>query len=222
MSSFTIVPQVNQAKEFMEIASDFGQPLELLREAISNAFDAGARQIRLIFTTELVKGVYVLKILIEDSGSGMDRNGLQAFFDLGNSLRHSQKNGRQPQRLAVEKCVQLSELASFVGHDFISALYRDEVLTEPNPISFRNRISPSWRDVLSRALQHLIVLKLDAVPFDSENRFIWKLRQFWQRSLKNIALAKVIACAFVVFVKEVLQTATLRWKRMAELQEFRF
>ena len=93
MTSFTITPTVNQAKEFMEIASDFGQPLELLREAISNAFDAKATRIQTLFSTELSKGVYVLKILIEDNGTGMDRNGLQAFFDLGNSPRHKEKLG---------------------------------------------------------------------------------------------------------------------------------
>ena len=86
-------PKVNEAKEFMEIASDFGQPLELLREAISNAFDAKATRIRILFSTEVVKGVHVLKIVIEDNGSGMDRDDLQAFFDrLGNSRRHVEKN----------------------------------------------------------------------------------------------------------------------------------
>lgn len=90
-TSFTITPTVNQAKEFMEIASDFGQPLELLREAISNAFDAKATRIRLLFATELVKGIHVLKIVIEDNGTGMDRERLQAFFDLGNSPRHKEK-----------------------------------------------------------------------------------------------------------------------------------
>lgn len=92
MSSFKITPTVNQVREFMEIASDFGQPLELLREAISNAFDAGASRIRLIFSTEIRKGMHVLKIVVEDNGSGMDREGLQAFFDLGNSPRHKEKS----------------------------------------------------------------------------------------------------------------------------------
>jgi hypothetical protein len=91
MTAFIITPAVNQAKEFMEIASDFGQPLELLREAISNAFDATATRIRLIFSTTLIKGVHVLKITIEDNGTGMDRESLQAFFDLGNSPRHGEK-----------------------------------------------------------------------------------------------------------------------------------
>lgn len=86
MANFTITPTVNQAKEFMEIASDFGQPLELLREAISNAFDAKAKKIRLLFFTELVKGVHVLKIVIEDNGTGMNRTGLQSFFDLGSTF----------------------------------------------------------------------------------------------------------------------------------------
>ena len=91
LNTFKITPTVNQAKEFMEIASDFGQPLELLREAISNAFDAKASRIKLLFSTEVVKGIHVLKILIEDNGTGMDLESLQAFFDLGNSPRHREK-----------------------------------------------------------------------------------------------------------------------------------
>jgi hypothetical protein len=91
LSTFTLKPQVNQAKEFREIASDFGQPLELLREAISNAFDAGATRINLLFSVESVKGARVLKTVIEDNGSGMNCEGLQAFFDLGNSPRHLEK-----------------------------------------------------------------------------------------------------------------------------------
>ncbi len=93
VTSFTITPTVNQAKEFMEIASDFGYPLELLREAISNAFDAKATRLRLLFSTELIRRVDVLKILIEDNGTGMDPESLQAFFDLGNSPRYKEKLG---------------------------------------------------------------------------------------------------------------------------------
>jgi hypothetical protein len=42
MSAFTIIPKVNGPQEFLEIANDFSNPLELVREAISNSFDARA------------------------------------------------------------------------------------------------------------------------------------------------------------------------------------
>jgi len=36
-------PEVNEVQEFLEIASDFEDPLEIVRESLSNAYDAGAR-----------------------------------------------------------------------------------------------------------------------------------------------------------------------------------
>jgi hypothetical protein len=46
---FTITRSVDAAQEFIEIATDFSNPLDLVREAISNSFDAKAKNIRLGF-----------------------------------------------------------------------------------------------------------------------------------------------------------------------------
>ena len=46
----TIEPKVDSAQEFIEIALDFSNPLDLVREAISNAFDAKAKNITLDFS----------------------------------------------------------------------------------------------------------------------------------------------------------------------------
>lgn len=48
---FKIQPSVDAAQEFIEIATDFSNPLDLVREAISNSFDAKAKQIRIAFST---------------------------------------------------------------------------------------------------------------------------------------------------------------------------
>lgn len=40
---FTITPEVNSSQEFIEIAQDFSNPLDLVREGISNGFDAHAK-----------------------------------------------------------------------------------------------------------------------------------------------------------------------------------
>lgn len=85
MSSFTIKPKVDQIREFMEIASDFTNPLELIREAISNSFDAKASFIRFKFSVEKEYGEDNFIVFIEDDGIGMNLEQLQAFFDLGNS-----------------------------------------------------------------------------------------------------------------------------------------
>ncbi len=87
MNTFEIVPTVDRTQEFIEIANDFSNPLEVVREAISNSFDAGAGEIRIAFDVLKEYGETVLQITITDNGGGMDERGLQAFFDLGNSLR---------------------------------------------------------------------------------------------------------------------------------------
>ena len=84
---FTLQPKVDDAQEFIEIALDFSNPLDLVREGISNAFDAKATEISLSFQVITQYGEKILKIDIEDNGTGMDKNGLESFFDLGNSLR---------------------------------------------------------------------------------------------------------------------------------------
>lgn len=84
--TFKINPEVNSAQEFIEIAQDFSNPLDLVREAISNAFDAQAKNITLDFSVISEYGERILKIAIIDDGKGMDKEGLKSFFDLGNSL----------------------------------------------------------------------------------------------------------------------------------------
>lgn len=59
--SFVINPEVNSAQEFIEIAQDFSNPLDLVREAISNAVDAHAKNIVLDFSVISEYGERVLK-----------------------------------------------------------------------------------------------------------------------------------------------------------------
>ena len=42
---------VCEEREFLEIAEDFSNPCEIFREAISNAFDAGATELHIALTT---------------------------------------------------------------------------------------------------------------------------------------------------------------------------
>ncbi len=91
MSSYKITPKVDATQEFIEIANDFSNPLDLVREAISNSYDAKATKISISFDVEKVDGEDELVITLKDDGTGMDKNGLQSFFDLGNSLRRGYK-----------------------------------------------------------------------------------------------------------------------------------
>jgi hypothetical protein len=86
MCNFQITPKVDETQEFIEIANDFSNPLDIVREAISNAFDAEAKKIEIIFNVIEEYGEKILQIVLQDDGYGMNREGLQSFFDLGNSL----------------------------------------------------------------------------------------------------------------------------------------
>jgi hypothetical protein len=85
MPEFT--PTVDASAEFLEISNDFTDSKEILREGISNAFDAGANHIRISAFVDKTSGVDELVVKIEDDGHGMDERGLQAFFGLGLSTR---------------------------------------------------------------------------------------------------------------------------------------
>lgn len=87
MEPYVIVPKVDETQEFIEIAHDFSNPLDLVREAISNSYDAGANEILVSFDVVKTYGESILKIVLKDNGSGMTREQLQSFFDLGNSTR---------------------------------------------------------------------------------------------------------------------------------------
>ena len=80
-----LTPKVNETQEFIEIAFDFSNPLDLVREAISNSFDAKAKEIKIAFSVEDEDGEKRLKIELEDNGEGMNMEGLQHFFDLRTS-----------------------------------------------------------------------------------------------------------------------------------------
>ncbi len=84
---YQITPAVDAVREFLEIAGDFTDPLEVVREAISNSIDAGSEVITIEFSAQKQAGRQVIQILIRDEGHGMKREDLQSFFDLGNSSK---------------------------------------------------------------------------------------------------------------------------------------
>jgi hypothetical protein len=87
-----IKPSVSEAAEFNEIVHDFGNPLELLREAISNAIDWHATWIRIIFNVEEIEGNKRLVIKITDNGDGMTKDVLKKdFWGLGYSRARDSK-----------------------------------------------------------------------------------------------------------------------------------
>jgi len=80
-------PQVNKIRTFLQIARDFTKPFDAVREAISNAMDAGAKRIYISAWEDLKMPGGELVIEIEDDGEGMNEESLLKFFNLGDSTR---------------------------------------------------------------------------------------------------------------------------------------
>jgi hypothetical protein len=88
-----ITPQVNGEAEFWEIVHDFGDPLEILREAISNAMDARATWIKISFNVEEIAGNRRCVVTLSDNGEGMTREVLgRDFWGLGYSRSRENKD----------------------------------------------------------------------------------------------------------------------------------
>jgi len=90
-----IKPKVNEAREFLEIAKDFKDPREIIREALSNSWDAGASKTSIRFDLAAISGTQRKKIMVEiiDDGGGMSTeprsdvgsSEIEGFFNLGDS-----------------------------------------------------------------------------------------------------------------------------------------
>lgn len=85
-----ITPKVNESAEFLEIASDFGNPMELFREALHNAYDWEATEFWIKISVEPICGQDKLVIELSDNGLGMSKDTIiHHFWNLGNSKSRS-------------------------------------------------------------------------------------------------------------------------------------
>jgi|GEM_PF-6327734 len=90
-----IKPGVNEAKEFLEIAKNFRDSKEIIREGLSNSWDAGASKVTLKFDLVQIPGTYRKGIVVSitDDGEGMssikrgeaNTSEIEDFFSLGYS-----------------------------------------------------------------------------------------------------------------------------------------
>lgn len=85
-------PRVKNCSIFKEIALNIVNPLEILREAISNSDDANAY---LIYITIYRDSDGEFIISIEDNGDGMDLEEIHKFFNLGFSIKDTNKIGKR-------------------------------------------------------------------------------------------------------------------------------
>ena len=88
-----IQPQVKASSEFLEIASDFGNPFEVFREALHNAYDWHATEFNIKIHIEDYTGSPNLIIEMTDNGVGMDKETLMgSFWNLGDSRSKNNKD----------------------------------------------------------------------------------------------------------------------------------
>lgn len=88
-----IIPEVNQSVEFLEIASDFGDPLEVFREALHNAYDWGATEFSIEVKVEQIDGNDKLVLELNDNGVGMSEDTIiNNFWNLGDSASKGNPN----------------------------------------------------------------------------------------------------------------------------------
>lgn len=88
----TYKPQVKDISLFKEIASNIINPLEILREGISNSHDADAKSISIIVYRDKI-GKFIIEI--QDDGNGMSINDLHRFFNLGDSDKEKRGIGEK-------------------------------------------------------------------------------------------------------------------------------
>lgn len=76
--------RVEIGREIKEISGDFALALEVLREALANAYDAGSEvvEVRCLPGND-ASGRRILTVEVADDGVGMDMDRLQGFFSLG-------------------------------------------------------------------------------------------------------------------------------------------
>ena len=119
MDWINVFPSVSAEAEFLEILNDFGNPLEIVREAISNAVDAGATKLDITFDVEKIQGNARSVIRFTDNGGGMTEDVLQRdFWGLGHSTSrgdrakigekgHGTKIFLRSERVSVKTCTSI-------------------------------------------------------------------------------------------------------------------
>jgi hypothetical protein len=88
--------EVDELDVLRQASQNFTRPLELIREAISNSYDAGANNVRIIIGRQNWEGDMRWVVKIQDDGAGMVRDetppnrntgSLRKFFKMGDSMR---------------------------------------------------------------------------------------------------------------------------------------
>lgn len=98
MPTAPITATVNAANAYRQIITNFSNPLEFVREAISNSIDASATNLTVIVEQSPgPTGQPEIRIILKDDGKGMDARTLERFFNLGDSEKSESKTDSEDQ-----------------------------------------------------------------------------------------------------------------------------
>ncbi len=79
--------KVSKGYELYQIITDFGDPLEIFREAFQNAYDEGATSVFCrVYEKQKLSGTELI-IDIWNNGEGLEKERVDCFFDLANSSK---------------------------------------------------------------------------------------------------------------------------------------
>lgn len=79
--------QINKGYELYQIITDFGEPLEIFREAFQNAIDEDATEVYCnVFEDKKLSGSKLI-IDIWNNGNGLPKEKINCFFDLANTTK---------------------------------------------------------------------------------------------------------------------------------------
>ena len=140
---------MNEAREFLEIAKDFKNPQEIIRESLSNSWDARASKATLSFSLASAGG-RKKKIMVEiiDNGYGMSdtlrpdvgSSEIEGFFNLGDSGKKEGSIGSKGHGSKIFYKSQGFKVETWSQGKKISAA------TEVDPWeSLRNGVVPTYR-----------------------------------------------------------------------------
>lgn len=176
-----IDPKVKPEAEFLEIATDFGDPFELFREAISNSYDAKADFLRINIYTDDSSGKTKLIIELSDNGKGMKLEELREnFWDLGNST-----NAKKTEKSKIGEKGHGTKI--YLRSDFV------KVVTTGEDGSFESICEKPYENLIVRKLHQPKIRKIDNL--DTKGTFIQVLgynfderSRYYQSTVKDYIL----------------------------------
>jgi hypothetical protein len=156
--------KINEGYELYQVIKDFGDPLEIFREGIQNAFDEDATEIYInVYEKRKISGDELI-IDILDNGHGMRRDNVANFFDVANSSK------------VTSDYIPKKSKHGYKGHGSKVFFNANEVV-----ISSKNESGDSWAVRLEKPLEQIADKKIvEYSDFFNPNDVEMDIPQEWE------------------------------------------